>query len=356
MSVYAGAVLAFFLGAAFVKAFPWRRGTARLNARPYAAPGRLPVRGLEGATVFLSVAVLVSKILLIPLGVYSVYVFDADVNVGGVWSASMALSEVLVMMIVAVLVSRRSVLAPTFLFGFACLSTNLLHGTRIFDVVAMLSVAVYYVLTVGLTRRVLLWSALGTGLSFAVLYLAFVGRATYAYSDDATSLTVVLSPIVYEAVFSQMSLLGFLQMDVLTPLGHPFSFLMDAVSFVIPRFLNPDKDSGSLLAQYADLSPVGAFSGHAAGLIYFGYSLYFVHFLLGAFGSWLQRRAKESPVALVIYIYFTGDILFRLMRDGVVYPIKYFTDSVSFLCLSLIVLGYFRFRPADRPLRGAHAG
>ena len=338
--VYLFAVLAFYFGAFIVSRLPFYSHRPR-DRRSYPlwsgdAPG-----GLYVVTSFLCIAVIISKVLLIPTGVYSVYAFDGDLMGGGVWTISMFFSESLLIMIFAMLAANHRITSPWFYVPFIALSSNLLHGTRIFDVAAVMGTILFYAITRGFKRRQLVQVAFGLILVFVALYVAFAARTDYQYSEDATGLTVALSPVVYEAVFSQMSLIRFLELGNVSLIGHPLTFLSDAISFVTPRFINPDKDAGALIQSYADLSPLGAFSGHAAGFIYFGYSIFFVYFLLGCFGSWLQIRARQSTAMFVVYVYFAGDILFRLMRDGMIYPVKYFSNSLVVLLLAVVIFRHF---------------
>ena len=46
--------------------------------------------------------------------------------------------------------------------------------------------------------------------------------------------------------------------------------------------------------RFADLSPLGAFSGYAQGLLYFGLAFPVFYFVLGSIAAWLFRRAKDS--------------------------------------------------------------
>jgi hypothetical protein len=82
------------------------------------------------------------------------------------------------------------------------------------------------------------------------------------------------------------------------------------------------------MGQFSDLSPLGAFSGYAQGLIYFGVFFPMFYVILGYIASWLQRRASDSELWSVIYVYFVCDFLFRIMRDGYVIPIKMLVDAL----------------------------
>ena len=331
--IYFLAVVAFWAGAVLMEKFGWI--TTLRSARHYQQS--IALFGIKFMTSAVCIALIVTKLLLIPAGIYSSYAFDSNQMTGGVWSMSMALSEVLVALLLALLVGTRRITSPWFIAAFLCLSINLLHGTRIFDVVIVVGVVCYYWITTEFDARRLRKLLFSLALAVAVLYVVFSSRAQYLYSDDSTGWTVAISPVVYEAVFSQTSLFRFLDNYSVSLVGDPVGFIADAVSFTLPRFLNPEKDVGGTLQPYAWLSPLGAFAGHAAGLIYFGYMLPVFYFLLGAFASWLQRMSRRDSYFFVVYIYFISDILLRLMRDGFIYPVKYLVDSCGVLVMAALL-------------------
>ena len=339
--VYAFSSVAFLCGAIFARKLPFIARDRKLNDASYAQFHKGVPTGLRVGVGFLSLMLVVFKILIIPTGVYSEYIFDADLGAGPFWTISMFLSESLVIFLLAIMIAEGTIVSAYFIGGSLCLSINLLHGTRIFDVVLVFGVIFYIWIQFGFRLRGFVLTVLGLIATFAVLYLTFVSRANYKYSEDSNIMTKIISPVTYEAVFSQMSLIGFLQLDQISLFGYPIDFLTDTISWILPRFINPNKDDGGLLSQYAYLAPVGAFSGHAAGLIYFGYSLAAYYFWVGAFGSWLQRRAKKSPIYFVVFVYFCSDILFRMMRDGLIYPIKYFSNSVLLLLIGIYLFQRF---------------
>jgi hypothetical protein len=286
---------------------------------------------LVGATVM---AFVTTKILLIPLGVYSSYAFDTGQMVGGLWTASMVLSELLVLFSFAALFSRskRNVLWFAILSGID--GINLLHGTRIFFIVAALGFSLYLYLQRKLTWRV---GILGLAAITVLGYLVFVMRTSVDSPGEGSWVARLLVPIMAESVFSQLSLLAVIRDSHLWTAGGAIpQFLHDNFYFLMPRVLLPNKDSMLYIDNFSDLSPLGAFSGYAQGLIYFGYWLPFVYFVLGMVADWLARRASFSRMWSLVYVYFTCDFLFRIMRDGYIIPIKMLLDS-------LIVLGAIYF-------------
>jgi hypothetical protein len=96
----------------------------------------------------------------------------------------------------------------------------------------------------------------------------------------------------------------------------------------------PGKDQLLFTNQFVDLSPLGAFSGYAQGLIYFGIFFPFLYLVLGIIAGWLQRRASHSQFWSAIYVYFICDFLFRIMRDGYVMPVKMLLDALVIMLVA----------------------
>jgi hypothetical protein len=272
---------------------------------------------------------LASKILLIPLGVYSSYAFDTGQMEGGLWSASMMVSELLVLFSLAALFSRsrRNVFWFAVLAGINAI--NLLHGTRIFFIVTVLGFSLYLSLEGKLN-----WKILGLGLAgVAVLaYVVFVLRTPEeSFTSDSWTARLAV-PIMAESVFSQLSLLSVVRDTHLwNAWGALPQLIHDLFYFTLPRLLAPNKDAILFIDNYSDLSPLGAFSGYAQGLIYFGYLLPLVYFTFGALADWLACKARFSRLWALLYVYYTCDFLFRIMRDGYIIPAKMLLDSVIVL-------------------------
>lgn len=297
---------------------------------------------LCGATVGLF---LVSKLILIGLGVYSEYAFSTDSMVGGAWSFSMFCSELLLLLSMVVLFSsaRRNVL--WFLIFTGVNGINLLHGTRVFFVIAAIVFGLFLYVQRKLSFRLVI---VGLGSLLFVGYAIFLLRSHEEADDQTMSVTRLVSPIMFEGVFSQISLIGTIRHpEAWNISGSPIHFFLDALYFVTPRFLLPEKDQLLFTDQFSDLSPLGAFSGYAQGLIYFGAFFPVFYLTLGYIAAWLQRRAGDSQLWSVIYVYFVCDFLFRIMRDGYVIPIKMLLDS---LVVMLFVVG-----SRNRQVRGKFA-
>jgi hypothetical protein len=294
-------------------------------------------------------AYLGSKAMLMSLGVYSSYAFDSNTMGSPVWTASMFFSEMLVFASLIALFSdlRRNVMV---FLGLTLLSgINLLHGTRNFFVTAMIAAMLY-----GYTRKRVPLARMAVygigGFSAAVLlaYVVYLHRQHADFSDF--SLVSVLSPITYESVFSQISLVNVLaRPSLIEPVGHPGHLFVDVLVFASPRFLVGDKESLLWSQQFAPLSPLGGFNGFAMGLLYFGYLLPVAYFLLGCTAEVLSRFSSTSQGA-ALYVYFCCDFLYRIQRDGYVIPMKMCLDIVAVLCfLSLLHLWVRRSAPCLRP-------
>jgi oligosaccharide repeat unit polymerase len=278
-----------------------------------------------------------SKVLLRGRGVYSDYAFDTGSMIGGVWSFSMFCSESLLLLSIVVLFSnaKRNVLWFLILTGIN--GINLLHGTRIFFVIAGITLCFYLYVRGRLTFKI---AILAFGCLLLVGYLIFLSRSQVEVDDQTFSFTRIISPIMFEGIFSQLSLIETIRHPEMWSLsGSPHHFFLDALYFVTPRFLLPGKDQLLFTDRFADLSPLGAFSGYAQGLIYFGILFPFFYFVLGIIAGWLQRHAKHSQFWSVIYVYFVCDFLFRIMRDGYVMPVKMLLNALVILlvvsCLRL---------------------
>jgi len=289
---------------------------------------------------------LLSKILLIRLGVYSQYAFETENMTGGLWSFSIFCSETLMLLSIVVLFSRSRRNVKWFLVLSAINAISLLHGTRIFFMVGAFSLGLYFYLRGALTfRRVSL------ALVFLLMagYLVHLSRSNAEVGGETFSFAGIISPVMYESVFSQLSLIGVVRDPHLWQFfGSPQRFLSDILFFSTPRFLFPEKDSLLFIAKYNDLSPLGAFSGYAAGLLYFGILFPLLYFLLGSAASWMLNRARESSFWAVIYVYFTCDCLLRIMRDGYIIPAKIFVNAV--IIVGIVVL----FAPGKERRPKAH--
>lgn len=276
-------------------------------------------------------ALLVSKVLLVPTGVYSEYAFDTENMTGGVWSFSMFCAESVLFFSIALLFSRSRHNVAWFLALTAMNASNLLHGTRLFSMIAGVVFCFYLYIRGRFNWRLAILSAstlLGLG------YLVFVTRSDIFVDQQAFSIAKLISPVMYESIFSQLSLIQAVRNPHLwTPFGAPSHFFSDVFYFVTPRLLLPQKDQLLFIDQFADLSPLGGFSGYAQGLLYFGFAFPFFYFVLGTIGAWLWRRARCSSFWSVMYVYFACDFLFRVMRDGYVIPVKMLLNALTILAL-----------------------
>jgi len=228
---------------------------------------------------------------------------------------------------------RRNVM--WFLVLTAVNGINLLHGTRIFLMIACVTFGFYLY-----TRRGLTWKRgiVGFGCVLALGYLVFLLRSHAIVDESSFSWLRVISPIMYEGVFSQLSLIEAVRHPELwNTWGSVHNFFLDVWYFVIPRILLPTKDKLLFIDRFTDLSPLGAFSGYAQGLIYFGLLCPIFYFVLGFVASWMVGRARRSQFWSLIYAYFVSDFLFRIMRDGYIIPVKMLVNAMMIL---LFVTGF----------------
>ncbi len=291
-------------------------------------------RSFQILCLLIVAALLVSKVLLAPTGVYSEYAFDTENMTGGTWSFSMFCAESVLFFSIALLFSRSRHNVAWFLALTAINASNLLHGTRLFSMIAGVVFCFYLYIRGRFHWRLALLSAstlLGLG------YIVFVTRSDVFIDQQTFSIAKLISPVMYESIFSQLSLIQAVRNPHLwTPFGSPSHFFSDVFYFVTPRLLLPQKDQLLFIDQFSDLSPLGGFSGYAQGLLYFGFAFPFFYFVLGTVGAWLWRRARSSSFWSVMYVYFACDFLFRVMRDGYVIPVKMLLNALTILALVVL--------------------
>ena len=148
-AVFLLGVLAFLLGSRFMRAakrsYYCRADLGALKLFVAARPFGLMCILMVG--IFLA-----SKALLVPLGVYAEYAFETEGMTGGVWSFSMFCSESLLFLSMIALFStmRRNV---TWFFVLTAINgVNLLHGTRIFTMIACIVFCFFQYLPVRVGR------------------------------------------------------------------------------------------------------------------------------------------------------------------------------------------------------------
>ncbi len=331
--VYLAGLVSFVAGSWATPRICWLLGARIEKSVPLAWIKTSPVDGIS--FTILALAFLASKILLIPAGVYASYAFDSGGMESSVWTASMFLSDALILASIIVLFSRRKKRILLFILVSALNGVNLLHGTRNFFVITLLTTAVYGFTRSKISLRRLAFYGLVTfSLAMLLGYAVFVLRSHVEGAGFA--LLDVLSPIIYESVFSQISLVSLLSHPILFDSnGGVLHLIQDVIFFVTPRALLPDKGSALWISQFGYLSPLGAFNGFASGLLYFGYLFPCFYFCVGMVAGLLHRWASNQYGA-ILYIYFTCDFLFRIVRDGYVIPIKILINTVQMVFLLVI--------------------
>jgi hypothetical protein len=341
--LYVEGVFAFSLGSFLVSTFQSKFQNARSAWSPFARPHF----GLaEKITVLMLAAMFIcAKVALVPLGVYSVYAFDTGEMTSGIWSFSMFCAECVLLVAILVLFSDARHNKLIFLLLSLLNGINLLHGTRIIFIVNVMAIVLYAYLRGTLTlRKMLMFGPILFAAVLGMTYVVFLSRS--GSFGNELNVAKVLSPIVYESLFSQISLRNVVNTpDIMNSTGALPDFLFDAVSFITPRFLLPDKDSLLYLSRFVELSPLGAFNGYATGLIYFGVFWPIFYLVLGGIASWLYSKAKSNAYWLVFYAYFTADALFRFMRDGYVIPIKIIVNIIELILLLVVFNALFKGLP-----------
>jgi hypothetical protein len=332
--LYVEGLIAFSLGSFLASTFQSRFLNAQRNWSSSAQPH---FGTAEKLTVFLIAALFIcAKAALVPLGVYNIYAFDTGEMTSGIWSFSMFCAECVLLMSILVLFSGTRYNKSLFLVLSLLNGINLLHGTRIIFIVNVMVIVMYAYLRGSLTlRKMVIFGPIFFAAVLGMTYAVFISRSG-AFGNEL-SIARVVSPIVYESLFSQISLRNVVNTpDIMNSTGALPDFFVDVFSFITPRFLLPDKDSFLYLGRFVELSPLGAFNGYATGLIYFGVFWPIFYLLLGGLASWLYRKAHTNAYWLVFYVYFTADALFRFMRDGYVIPIKIIANIIELILLLVL--------------------
>lgn len=312
---------------------------------------KFPVRNIQWQVTFklpflvksifiiVLLALVVSKILLYPEGVYSSYAFDSGAMDSRVWNISMGLSELGVVIFAFCLVTKNNKFA---LFTFIIVSLNLLHGTRIFTLIIFLML-VFYIIFINKKIHKLKLFAFLILFFFIVLFsflAIFIIRSNVSIAN--INLDFIISPIVYESLFNQISfirMLGWLHSG-LVPFT-PEMLFYDSAVFTLPSFLIDDKSSLMYINNFGELSPLGGLSGYASAIIYFSNFYFLWYFLLGLTSSLLLRSVSNNNFIIltrVSYIYFACDSLFRFNRDPWFIVIKMFTNNIIFLLIVLFIM------------------
>lgn len=350
-AVYLAGIAGFVLGGLPLRLLAAGKGVAAMT---WTAP--LPRLELaDKLVIFLLVLVfLASKLALIPLGVYHAYAFSTGEMTGGVWSFSTFCSEAMLLFGIVVLFSRIRHNVRAFLVIAALNGINLLHGTRIFFIVTVLTGVLYACLRGHITvRRALLYGPLAGLAVITLAYVVFLSRSGLSV-QSAFSAANLLRPVIDESLLSQLSLVSLVRSPALwDAIGHPFQLLVDAVVNTTPRILLPDKDDLLFFNKYAYLNPVGGMNGYADGLVYFGLFFPLFYFILGFVASWLYAKAKSGGWWLILYAYFTADFLFRIMRDGYLIPMKSLLNGLEWVAIIILTRALFRAIIRNRRTQGS---
>lgn len=286
-------------------------------------------------------ATLLTKILLFKEGVYDAYAFDSGGMTSKTWTVSMGLSELAIAIFIYSLFSGNKKFA---FITFIVIGSNLLHGTRIFTLISLFIYVYYYFIYLRRFSRIQLIVLAVSG-GFAILitfFLVFAHRSDVPLSWDTFNIDMMISPVIYESLFNQISfvkMLGFLNHNMV-PFA-PFQLINDAFVFSLPVGGGVDKGSLMYTEIFGELSPLGGLSGYASAIIYFS-SFYFIWYLLLGFTcSILWRFTKNINFRLltrVAYVYFVCDTLFRFNRDPWFIALKMLFNNLFFIALVLVLM------------------
>jgi hypothetical protein len=332
VAVYGAGILSFYAG---TYAHSFLRWSTTGASKRHWQPKQSEIGVTEVSAIFLTVAVfIVSKIMLIPLGVYQTYTLG--MMTGGPWSFSAFCSETLILMQILVLFSRLRRRVPLFLALSALNGINLLHGTRVFFIISVMTFAFYLYIQGKLKfKRVVILGPIAFAMVLFAAYAVYLSRMSSSLSG--VSVAALVSPLVYESVFSQSSIIGVVSHPSLwMAIGKPHLFVADVVTFTTPRIFIPDKDALLYTSQFNYLSPKGAFNGYADALLYLGYFFPLFYFFIGAATDWLYRLSRQTFWCFALYIYISTDFFLHIMRDGLLIPIKMLINAVQIAILLYI--------------------
>jgi hypothetical protein len=333
--IYAAGVVSFISGSTVLPFLTWsQRGhfARPRNFQPFS------IGIAESVAIALLIMVFIaSKIALIPLGVYHSYAFDTGNMKGGVWSFSTFCSEAMILAALLALFSKSKRGFWVFVFISAINGINLLHGTRIFFISSVMAFFLYAYIRGKITLKVaLLYGPIFATVILFLTYLIFLSRSSISASG-AFSAAKLVSPLVYESVFSQMSLIAVIKYHLqATGLAHAWWFPHDLIYFTLPRFIVPDKDASLFIGKFDWVSPLGAFSGYSQGLLYFGAFFPAFYFFWGLVGSWLYRKAQTNSWWFILYALFTEDFLLHLMRDGYIISSKMLINALELVFILIV--------------------
>lgn len=161
-------------------------------------------------------------------------------------------------------------------------------------------------------------------------------------SIDNINIDLILSPIVYESLFNQISFMRML--DWLHQGAVPFAPQMlfsDSAIFTLPTFVFDEKSSLMYINKFGELSLLGGLSGYASAVIYFSDYYFLWYFILGITSSLLLRFTSSVNFVIlsrIIYIYFVCDSLFRFNHDPWFIVIKMFVNNIVFILFVLMII------------------
>jgi hypothetical protein len=298
----------------------------------------IPTGILVIMNLFILVLFIFSKFYVYKYVAVEGYAFDTGAMNDPTWTFSMFLSEVIVLMSVMWLALGVN---KYFWLNILILQLNLLHGTRIYMMIAI--IFLFGIVIRKLPKiKIITFSFLAFVFLVASSYIMFLIRHDVLDSDLNFDLQWMFSPVLIESIFSQWSLINILSNDLYFSKTEIGSFLIDPLIFSLPRILFPDKENW-LLYLDPKLSPLGAFNGIAASIIYFGYFYPIYWIIWGSVSALLCRAAISNYWARVIYLIFCFNILLRLMRDGYLLPVKILLDDIAIIVLFLVLFKIIKF-------------
>lgn len=309
--------------------------------RRTAAPGL--VGGWQTALFWIcALGLLGTKILLIREGVYSAYAFDSGGMDSKAWTVSMGFSEMLLMFLAYFLAKKNKKLA---IVSFCIISVNLIHGTRIFTLIALFMFfceRVFLARVIGI-RKAMLLGVVGSTLAVLAFLVVFLRRSGVSLQLADVDFDMIISPIVYESLFNQISFVRMLDYHAAGRVDFvPHLMLMDIFTFRLPDFMSTGYNFQ--LSSFGPLSPLGGLSGYASALIYFGdfYSLFYFIAGAGLQCSYIWTKLAKHSFSRALFLYLLCSTFFRSFRDPWIVPGKMLLDNTLVLLFLISISQFLR--------------
>lgn len=217
---------------------------------------------------------------------------------------------------------------------------TLARGSRMYSIPLMFIVLYKMIYIDGLTKKRLLYIALGGLIATIGLFSVFFFRHdTTIEGADIGSLLFLL--VQYEVCGIHIPLMNLINMGWHLSFAPMYPIVTDTILFLVPRAVFPAKNDflyfDNIQNTYV-LSPYGGIVGEASVIVYFGILFPLFFFSLGVFLSYLYNltKTRDSYRIKPIYIFACCSLMFTFLRNGILISIKNFV--IMAIVLAVITL------------------